>query len=408
MTKHDFVFSARLRYRAARQIIFWTIWSLSFNLIFHWPTHVFRGWDVTANGATSAKPQTVGLTFLFFKTLIINSWLAVIVPQILFTTALIYWILPAFFYKRSNIVSTLFALGCLVAAYFFIAVGFKYAVPLYNYLSGIYNKPIAFASMTHVVLIDQLTTLPIAAGFAVMIKLIKRWWLKQKQAEELSREKIRAELQLLKAQIHPHFLFNTLNNIYFFALNASPKAPQMIKKLSGLLKYILYECNQQWVPLEKEINMISDYMALEKIRYGEQMEMTVEIVESSLSGEGARNRLISPLLLVPFVENSFKHGTSEMISRPFVKLRMEIDGAWLNFSIINSRPAIYPSLTVKGNIGLKNVKKRLKLLYPGEHELKITSEGETFAVNLRVRLYDNHVAFTYPEKINLSNAYVVA
>jgi sensor histidine kinase YesM len=408
MTKHNFVFSARLRYRAARQIIFWTIWSLSFNLIFHWPTHVFRGWDFTAKGATSLKPQTVGLTFLFLKTLIINSWLAVIVPQILFTTVLIYWILPAFFYKRSNMVSTLFALTCLLAAYFFVAVGFKYAVPLFNYLSANHKKPMGFPSMTHVVLIDQLTTLPIAAGFAVMIKLIKRWWLKQKQAEELSREKVRAELQLLKAQIHPHFLFNTLNNIYFFTLNASPKAPQMIKKLSGLLNYILYECNHQWVPLEKEINMLSDYMALEKIRYGDQMEMTVDILESSLAGEGARNRLISPLLLVPFVENSFKHGTSEMISRPFVKLRMELEGRWLNFSIINSRPAIYPSLAAKGNIGLKNVKKRLELIYPGEHELKITTGGEAFAVHLRVRLYDNQAAFTYPEEKKLSDAYVVA
>jgi LytS/YehU family sensor histidine kinase len=213
---------------------------------------------------------------------------------------------------------------------------------------------------------------------------------------------------LLKAQIHPHFLFNTLNNIYFFALNASPKAPQMIKKLSGLLNYILYECNYQWVPLEKEINMISDYMALEKIRYGEQMEMTVEIVDGSLAGKGVRNRLISPLLLVPFVENSFKHGTSEMIDRPFIKLRMEIEGAWLNFSVINSRPEIYPSLPVKGNIGLKNVKKRLELLYPGEHELKIISDRETFAVDLRLKLYDKKVAFNFPDEINLSNAYVVA
>jgi sensor histidine kinase YesM len=408
MTKHDLVFSERLRYRAARQIIFWTVWTLSFTLLFHWPTHVFRGWDLSANGATSPKPQTVGLTILFLKTLIINSWLAVIVPQILFTTVLIYWVLPAFFYKRKNLVSTLFALSCVVAAYFFIAVGFKYAVPLFNYLSANHKKPMGFASMAHVVLIDQLTTLPIAAGFAVMIKLIKRWWLKQKQAEELSRQKVEAELQLLKAQIHPHFLFNTLNNIYFFTMNASPKAPQMIKKLSGLLNYILYECNYQWVPLEKEINMISDYMALEKIRYGEQMEMTVEIVDGSLAGNGARNRLISPLLLVPFVENSFKHGTSEMINRPFIKLRMEIEGPWLNFSVINSRPEIYPSLPVKGNIGLKNVKKRLELLYPGEHELKIVSERETFAVDLRLKLYDKKVAFTYPDEINLSNAYVVA
>ena len=117
---------------------------------------------------------------------------------------------------------------------------------------------------------EQLSSLPVIAGFAVMIKLIKRWWLKQKETEQLFHEKTKAELQLLKAQVHPHFLFNTLNNIYYFTLSGSPKAPEMINKLSGLLHYILNECNQPLVPLQKEINMVRDYMALEKIRYGEQ------------------------------------------------------------------------------------------------------------------------------------------
>ena len=130
---------------------------------------------------------------------------------------------------------------------------------------------------------EQLSSLPVIAGFAVMIKLMKRWWLKQKETEQLFQEKTKAELQLLKAQVHPHFLFNTLNNIYYFTLSGSPKAPEMINKLSGLLHYILNECNQPLIPLQKEINMVRDYMALEKIRYGEQMNMTIEIQE-----EGSR------------------------------------------------------------------------------------------------------------------------
>jgi LytS/YehU family sensor histidine kinase len=110
-----------------------------------------------------------------------------------------------------------------------------------------------------------------------MINLVKRWWRKQKETELLAKEKTKAELQLLKAQVHPAFLFNTLNNIYFFTLTNSTQAPVMIKKLSGMLHYILHECDEPLVPLEKEIKMIRDYMALEKIRYAEQMQMTIEI-----------------------------------------------------------------------------------------------------------------------------------
>ena len=145
-------------------------------------------------------------------------------------------------------------------------------------------------------------------------------------------EKIKAELQLLKAQIHPHFLFNTLNNIYFFTLTASPKAPEMIKKLSGLLHYILNECNLPLVALKKEINMIQDYMALEKIRYGEQMNMTIEIPENY------NDKMIAPVFLIPFVENSFKHGASKMLSHPYVKLRITVENNLLHFFIMNSRP----------------------------------------------------------------------
>ena len=100
--------------------------------------------------------------------------------------------------------------------------------------------------------------------------------------QQLGSEKTKAELQLLKAQVHPHFLFNTLNNIYFFTLAGSPKAPEMIKKLSGLLQYILTECNQPLVPLQKELALLGDYTALEKIRYGDQIKMTIEIDRKSV------------------------------------------------------------------------------------------------------------------------------
>jgi len=208
-------------------------------------------------------------------------------------------------------------------------------------------------------------------------------------------------LQLLKAQVHPHFLFNTLNNIYYFTLSGSPKAPEIIDKLSGLLHYILNECNQPLIPLQKEINMVRDYMALEKIRYGE-MNMTIGIQE-----EGSE-KLIAPLLLIPFVENSFKHGTSKMLAHPWVKLQMTIENNMLHFSVTNSRPPEAETQLKKGNIGLKNVKKRLELLYPGTHELNIVSKPESFFVYLEVQLQDTKDYVATNEEIKTANAYAMA
>jgi LytS/YehU family sensor histidine kinase len=185
---------------------------------------------------------------------------------------------------------------------------------------------------------------------------------------------------LLKAQIHPHFLFNTLNNIYAFTLSASPKAPQMVKKLSGLLRYIIHECNQPRVPLEKELAMIRDYMELEKIRYEEQMDMTVDIRGN------CENKMIAPLLLIPFVENSFKHGTSKMLSRPWVTLHVIVEENIFYLLLTNSKPEEYGNPHSEGGIGLANVQKRLALLYPGNHVIKMTEEPRNFTVLLEINL----------------------
>jgi LytS/YehU family sensor histidine kinase len=176
----------------------------------------------------------------------------------------------------------------------------------------------------------------------------------------------------------------------------------MIKKLSGMLHYILNECNLPLVPLEKEIKMISDYMALEKIRYAEQMQMTIEI-KDDLDG-----KMIAPLLLIPFVENSFKHGASKMITQPWVKLNIYIENNRLNFMIINSKPSTNESAISKGNIGLKNVRKRLELLYPGTHDFNIVSEPDSYAVYLSLQLHDIKDHTTIKDEIKPLNEYAMA
>jgi sensor histidine kinase YesM len=346
--------------------------------------HVFKGWDTSwdTSGPGNKNLQQLGLPLFFIKTLIVNSFLAVIVPQIALTYVLTYWLLPNYFYKRKNYFLTGAITVSILFVFYFVAVGFKHSPIIYNKIAGTLVSVIPFSAMQRVVIIDQLSSLPIVLGFALMIKLVKRWWQKQKETELLAKEKTKAELQLLKAQVHPHFLFNTLNNIYFFTLTNSTQAPVMIKKLSGMLHYILNECNLPLVPLKKEIKMIRDYMALEKIRYAEQMQMIIDIKDDH------DGKLIAPLLLIPFVENSFKHGASKMITQPWVNLNLSIENNRLHFSIMNSKPSNNEFPAAKGNIGLRNVTKRLELLYPGTHELRIISEPGSYAVYLSVQLED--------------------
>lgn len=380
MTKHEFIFSDQRKHRLARHVMFWLFWCIAFNLLFHLPIHVFHGWDLSGPGTRNY--QELGPVLFFIKTLIVNSLFGVIAPQIILTYVLMYWLLPNYFYKKRNpFLVAVITLGILII-FFFAATGFKYSSTVYNMIAGMRPVNTSYKGLPHVVLVDQVSTLPIVLGMALLIKLVKRWWQKQKQTEQLAKEKTKAELQLLKAQVHPHFLFNTINNIYYFTLSNSAQAPVMIKKLSGLLNYIINECNQPMVPLEKEIKMIQDYMALEKIRYSDQMEMTVDIIGDH------ENKMIAPLLLIPFVENSFKHGASKMITQPWVSLYVRIENDRLNFIIKNSKPTTDDPATTKGNIGLKNVKKRLALLYPANHELNIINEPGCYSVSLHLQLYD--------------------
>ena len=176
----------------------------------------------------------------------------------------------------------------------------------------------------------------------------------------------------------------------------------MITKLSGLLHYILNECNQAVVPLEKEMKMIRDYVSLEKIRYGDDMNMSVELPHN------CPDKMIPPLLLIPFIENSFKHGTSRMLTHPYVRVSITIENNIAHFFVSNSRPQVQNSGTTRGNIGLNNVKKRLQLLYPFDHELNIVEEPGSFTVFLKIKLTDRTVPNKPDEEIKPVEEYAVA
>jgi hypothetical protein len=237
-----------------------------------------------------------------------------------------------------------------------------------------FHKPTYWASIFY----GGINSIKILAAAAV-IKVGKNWWLKQKEKERLEKEKIDAELQLLKAQIHPGFLFNTLNNIYHSALTASPKAPEMLLKLSEILSYMLYECNDHEVFVEKEIKMLEDYMVLEKTKFGDKLDMSVFIKGCN------SNQKIAPLLLLHFIEHSFKQCNSILTEQPWINLEILIEDNILQMKLMNGKAPII--LTEEDDENkLDQARRRLELLYPGKYELKIAEEPEIMMIDLKVEL----------------------
>lgn len=211
---------------------------------------------------------------------------------------------------------------------------------------------------------------------------IKVWNKNEQEKQQLAQEKKAAELQLLRAQLHPHFLFNTLNNLLSMAeKSANPQLTESITRLSGLLRYLLYETQHAKVSLAKEIDFIRDFIELHLIRYGDEDELDVSL---HVQGDIA-NAMIEPGLLIPFVENAFKYGVRPEI-KSSISLKIDTgDPETIYFQASNTIHADQPSeIAQTGGIGLRNIRKRLQLIYPGRHELTI-EEGNMYIVNLRIK-----------------------
>ncbi|MBU1819959.1 MAG: histidine kinase, partial [Bacteroidetes bacterium] len=218
------------------------------------------------------------------------------------------------------------------------------------------------------------------AGFAGTIKLLKYWYQKKKENESLQREKLAMELHALKAQLHPHFLFNTLNNLYSHIISDSRESGAIVLKLSDMLSYMLYECKAEKVRLEGEIRMLKNYMDLEKLRYGNRLDVSFQVtgVESG--------HVLAPLLLLPFVENAFKHGASQELEQAWISVSITVRANELSMKVINPVPLRAEPARKETGIGLANVKRRLNVLYPDAHSLKISQDDELFVVALKLPL----------------------
>ncbi len=218
---------------------------------------------------------------------------------------------------------------------------------------------------------------------ATVLRVIMDWWRYQNEKQTLLTQTMQSELRFLKSQINPHFLFNTLNNLYALTLKKSDKAPEIVLKLSEIMRYMLYECNERRVLLSKEIQYIHNYLDLERLRQPKEADIRF-ITSGNIS-----DQMVAPLLFVPFLENSFKHGLNHHVQGGgFVRLNLNVSGEDLEFSIENSKAERLPRQEHprSGGIGLANVRQRLELLYPENHTLTTLDEPHRYAVILHLKM----------------------
>ena len=227
---------------------------------------------------------------------------------------------------------------------------------------------------------DNIIPLFLLTSTAAALKLVIDYIRSQRRLAEISREKSETELQFLKSQINPHFLFNSLNSVYFLIDKQNTEARQTLLQFSDLLRYQLYDCNADTIQIEKELAYITDYIRLQQLRKDNNYE--VEVRTEQLSGF-----FIVPLLLVPFVENAFKHISHHSNGKNFVRLDMSKKKDRFYFRIENSKDEVQESKEPGSGIGLKIVKRRLELLYPNYHELTIQSLNGTFSVELELGIH---------------------
>lgn len=216
----------------------------------------------------------------------------------------------------------------------------------------------------------------------IFIKMIRSRSAEKRKVSRLEKEKIDAELNFLKAQIHPHFLFNTLNNLYALTLKKSDHAPDIVAKLSEMLDYMLYQCKEDKVLVSKEITLLQHYLDLEKLRYGERLQLTFD---HDLDNHTAQ---IAPLILISIVENAFKHGVSGAIQQPVVAISIKVKEGVSYIRVYNSKPEIPQAdeMGYKKGIGETNVKRQLELIYPERYEWNYEESSTSYEVNLTIRL----------------------
>jgi sensor histidine kinase YesM len=291
------------------------------------------------------------------------------VPFVMASTYLtIYLILPNYLKKQNFLLSLIYFLGTLVLICTLQRMFLRYINDLQIRIDKLYD--LSFLSL--------FLETNFMVGIAMAIKLIKIWFDQQKEKFEIEKRTLQSELNLLKAQIHPHFLFNTMNNLYALSIGQSGKTSEGIAKVSDLLRAVLYDCNEAFIDMDKEIALIRNYIDLQALRYDNRLSIDFSIVGEP---QGIR---VAPMLYLTFIENCFKHGSANDPGDSWIRILLRISDHQIHFVAENSKPPVISENAVEENrgIGLENVRKRLKILYKNNHQLKISESDTSYKVDL--------------------------
>jgi sensor histidine kinase YesM len=290
-------------------------------------------------------------------------------PQILFAYVVMYWILPRHRKKNQPLetvaLTTITFLVCGI-------IGHLLFLPFGGYKTETPTWDVAKIMVRGFYAVLQ-------GGLAIVIKLAMMWYENDKRVSAMEKSNLESELKMLKDQVNPHFMFNTLNNLYGLVGRNPIHAQESILRLSGILHFMLHESNYPTVPLHLEIRCINDYIELEKLRYSDSLSVSFNVQHE------VRDLSIVPLSIFPFVENSFKHGASELIRDAWVNIDLSMYQNEFIFKIENSKSRTHKNPNSTG-IGLKNVKRRLELIYGNDHKLQILDSTESYLVILKIAL----------------------
>tara|TARA_B100000949_G_scaffold90551_1_gene80898 strand:+ start:3084 stop:4082 length:999 start_codon:yes stop_codon:yes gene_type:complete len=285
------------------------------------------------------------------------------------TIGVTYFLMPKYLYKQK---------------YWQFFIGFVILVALVICIEELVLEPLMFPGTKrgdyfpgiYIALLGTLPVMTILAGGKFGWDALK----KQAQIDELESTIQESELQFLRSQINPHFLFNNLNNLYSYALQESPKTPEIILEMSGVLRYMLYESKEQFVPLKKELEQLGNFIRLYKLQIEDRGEVHFDV--DKIEGEYK----IAPLILIVFIENAFKHSQSGQSSDIEIDISVRLSNSTLEFRCKNNYEPGFSLDSVAKGIGLKNVQKRLELLYPKKHVLKIEEADNSYNVYLKLEL----------------------
>ncbi len=309
-------------------------------------------------------------------------YLAILPSQMLASYFLIYFQIPKLSLKKKYVS---FFISLIISGYFFSALA-RFCVV--HIAEPLFRKDFEQETILEILSdSDYLFSVYFPSVYSVafivlIIYSLRKRAEQQQQIEILQKEKATNELKFLRAQIQPHFLFNTLNNLYALTLSKSDLAPKVVLKLSEILDFILYQSNQPEIPIEKEIELIESFIELETLRYGDLLDIQFhhEIKDQKSN--------IAPLILLPFVENAFKHGVAGNLENPKIKIDLKIDNNTLQFQVYNNKPKVIVSVkeTMKGGIGTQNLKRQLELNYLDKYNLDVENTEEEYRVFLQIDL----------------------